>query len=138
MENETIVELDRKTYNAIKRMLNSTDDDFELGCEIIDNIEKSDIALLLLAKSLVYGKRQAFTNRYEIRLNELLNPHKNSPISSLNKFAWEYLFPAIKKLNPNDFEKELVVNELEKLISSTLDGLEFKFLKNIKIELAWM
>jgi len=137
MENETIVQLDKETYNTIQKMLNSTDDDFELGCEILENIEQSDVALLLLIKSLIYGKRQALIKKFNDRLTILFTNSPSSTTNSDNKYAWEYLFPIIKTLNPNELEKELVINELEKLISSTIDGLEFKFLKSIKIELSW-
>jgi len=123
METETKVKLDKKMYHQLKKMLLSSDEDFEMACETLKNIEKSPNILILLAKGLVYKRRMDFI--------DIAGPIQ------LDDLSWETTFKTIKENNPSALDKEIVETEFTELIHSTLNGLDFEMIKKIKINLKW-
>lgn len=142
---EEKLKLDLKTYKQLKKMLKSTDEDFQIAVENIKNIEISSIATTLLAKHLVYGKRADFLAEFKERITlslagDQMPQDKNGREDRILDIdlSWESLFPKLKE-SPHltDFDKELVEHEINELISETLKTLDYKFIKHIKIELKW-
>lgn len=128
---EKKVELTKISYKQLKKLLTSSDrDDFNIACESIKNMDISSIAVTLLAKHQVYGKRTAFIEMFKERIELIIG--KNIDLS------WESIFIAFAK-SPylKDFDKELIILELETLVESTLQGLDYKFIKKVNLELKW-
>ena len=82
------LKLDKKTYKELKKMLTSSDEDFEIACSNIKNIEMTSIAITLLAKHLVYGRRNAFMKQFEKSVFLILDIKKDNPVD----LSWEHLF----------------------------------------------
>jgi len=127
MEIDTIV-LNKNMYIQLKKMLKSSDEDFEIACANLKNIKVSDNIILLLQKQLVFEKRTKIQNEFP------LSDDKDYGLLSL---SWEAIFKRVKENNPSNLEKELVELEFTKLMHSTLQGLDFNMIKKLKIELKW-
>jgi len=133
---EEKVKLTKTRYRELKKLLLSkSQDDFDLGCENVKNIDISSIAIILLAKSLSYGRRAAFMETFTKNINSVYSTNKNIISSDL---SWEILFPVISK-SPEltDLDKSIVSSELEELVTGTLECLDYKFIKKLNLELKW-
>ena len=125
------VELNKTRYKQLKKLLKSTDEeDFNIACESIKNMDISSIAVTLLAKNLTYGKRSAFIKKFEKRIVLITGKEKD--------LSWEkvwYKFAESPYIT--DFDKELITLELENLVESTLNRLDYKFINKINLDLKW-
>jgi len=136
------LKLDKKTYLELKKMLTSTEEDFEMAVENIKNIDISSITVTLLAKHLVYGKRAAFFEHFKERIDLATAgaqiDTKKRPSYTEAELSWDNLFERFKE-SPylTDFDKEMIQFELEKLIKDTLRSLDYTFIKKLKLDLKW-
>ena len=137
---EEKVKLNKSRYKELKKLLISkSDEDFTIGCETIKNIEISNIAITLFAKCLAYGRRTAFMEMFKDKISETVNGKLNSmdDINSID-LSWEVLFPAITNNHElTEFDKDLITSEIEDLVSTTLKNLDYKFIKNLNLNLKW-
>ena len=87
------VELDFDTYFKLKNMLQSSEDDFDLACELIKNMDISPICLILLNKSLLFGRRESFK-----KLSRYFHPKLLTliPVEGNMNYSWIFLFPLFK------------------------------------------
>jgi len=127
MEIDTIV-LNKNMYIQLKKMLKSSDEDFEIACANLKNIKVSDNIILLLQKQLVFEKRTNLQTKFPLP--------DNVDHGSLS-LSWEAIWKRIKENSPSKLEKELVEFEFTKLMHATLQGLDFNMIKKLKIELKW-
>jgi len=128
------VKLDIKTYKELKKMLIASNEDFEIACSNIKNIDISNIAIVILAKCLIYGKRQVFVNKFEKCILSILEIKDSSKID----LSWDNLFFRFSKnLNITDFDKEIINLELDTMVEEALQSLEFTFINKVKLELKW-
>ena len=128
LANTEKVKLNKSNYKQLKKLLSSKDqEDFDLACETIKNMEISEITMVLFAKYLTYGRRAAFVKMFNKELG-----------IAETCFSWEILFP-IFAVAPNltKLDKELIHIELESLVTSTFARLDYKFIKKINLELKW-
>jgi len=92
---EEKVKLTKTRFNELKKLLLSeSQDDFDIGCENVKNIHISSIAVILLAKSLSYGRRAAFMEMFTKDIHNVYPANKSIVSSDL---SWEILFPVISK-----------------------------------------
>ena len=53
-------------YKKLRELLHGSEEDYEVACENIKNLKLSDIVLMMFAKSLMFGKRQAFCEKFKL------------------------------------------------------------------------
>ena len=134
------VKLDRKTYRQLRRLLSSSDEDFEIACESIKNMDISSIAVTLLAKHLVFDRRnqymEKFTERIRLTIGEVYK--SNEAIRGTFDFSWKNIIPQfVKSPYLTELDKEIITFEIEELVGQTLVSLDYTFIKNLKLELEW-
>jgi len=134
------VKLDKRTYRQLRRLLSSSDEDFEIACENIKNMDISNIAVTLLAKHLVYGRRNQymdeFTERIKITIGDIYK--SNEAIKGTFDFSWKNIIPQfVKSPHLTELDKEIITFEIEELVGQTLVSLDYTFIKNLKLELKW-
>ena len=55
-----------KEYIKLRELLHASEEDYEVACENIKNLKLNDIVLMMFAKSLMFGRRQAFCQKFNI------------------------------------------------------------------------
>lgn len=132
------LKLTKKSFYELKKMLEGSAEDFEIALENISNMDMSSISILLLGKSLMYGKRNEFMTKFEPSIKLVFQTSKETDFSYPTNMAWDNLFKVLKN-NPylTDLDKDLVESEMCKLVEETLISLDYNFIKNLKFDLKW-
>tara|TARA_R110002051_G_scaffold293816_1_gene358890 strand:+ start:423 stop:854 length:432 start_codon:yes stop_codon:yes gene_type:complete len=136
------VKVDVATFKNLKKMLLSTEEDFELAVATIKSLEISSIMITILAKSLMYGKRQIFMENFGTSVGLIIGSNKRKEELSSNSFtidlSWENLFPLLAK-SPylTELDKTIVELELSNTVLQTLRGIDYKFIKKLNLDLKW-
>ena len=55
-----------KEYIKLRELLHASEEDYEVACENIKNLKLSDIVLMMFAKSLMFGRRQTFCEKFNL------------------------------------------------------------------------
>ena len=56
-----------KEYKKLRELLHGSDEDYNVGCENIKNMKGiTSVIKMMFAKSLMFGKRQAFCEKFKI------------------------------------------------------------------------
>ena len=56
-----------KEYKKLRELLHGSDEDFEVACENIKNIKEiTSVTKIMFAKSLMFGKRQHFCEKFDL------------------------------------------------------------------------
>ena len=58
-------------YIKLRELLHASDEDYEVACENIKNLKLSDIVLMMFAKSLTFGRRQDFCQKFNIDYHDI-------------------------------------------------------------------
>ncbi|MBE18158.1 MAG: hypothetical protein CMH79_05300 [Nitrospinae bacterium] len=132
------LKLTKKSFYELKKMLEGSAEDFEIALENISNMDMSSISILLLGKSLMYGKRNEFMLKFEPSIKLVFQSSQEKDLLSPYNMAWDNLFKVLKN-NPylTDLDKDLVESELSTLVGETLVSLDYDFIKNLKFDLKW-
>jgi len=128
------IKINYKTYTELYAMLKGSDEDFEMACINIVNLKLSDAMIVLLAKKLSYGRRSSFIEKFTKEISNILN-WEITGVTGLPNLAWENVYECLTKAHITKLEKDIIKKELESMVFETLEGLDYKFIKSIKLEL---
>tara|TARA_R110000824_G_scaffold311729_3_gene498865 strand:+ start:1050 stop:1412 length:363 start_codon:yes stop_codon:yes gene_type:complete len=120
-----MIELTFELYLANKKLLAGSEEDMEVGISNIMNTNITDTGIIVLGKSLNGLKRISFFQKTK-QLQEKCKP-------------WSDLFKDIKKkgMGITEIDRKIIEYEIAELYLNTINDGKEKFIKNIKLELAW-
>tara|TARA_R100000234_G_scaffold117800_1_gene96920 strand:- start:757 stop:1125 length:369 start_codon:yes stop_codon:yes gene_type:complete len=113
-----------KEYIKLRELLHASEEDYEVACENIKNLKLSDIVLMMFAKSLMFGTRQAFCQKFEIDYHS---------IKEWNEIFKDY---SIKDWFPSLCEKEIIEYEVHEQMVPIFKN-TWSFINNVDIKLNW-
>ena len=110
-------------YKKLRELLHGSDEDYNVGCENIKNMKEiTSITKMLFAKSLMFGKRQDFCEKFKVDYHSIKE--------------WKEMFKDLDNTLGIRTEQEIVEFEVHQqmlpVFKSTWD-----FIKDVKIELDW-
>jgi len=112
-----------KEYKKLRELLHGSDEDFEVACENIKNIKEiTSVTKIMFAKSLMFGKRQHFCEKFD-----------------LDHYAikeWNEMFKDLDDTLGIGTEQEIIEWEVHEQMLPVFKK-TWKFIKNVKIELDW-
>ena len=112
-----------KEYIKLRELLHASDEDFEVACENIKNIKEiTSVIKMMFAKSLMFGKRQSFCEKFD-----------------LDHYAikeWGEMFKDLDNTLGIKTEQEIVEWEVHQQMLPVFKN-TWKFIKEVKIELDW-
>ena len=110
-------------YKKLRELLHGSEEDYEVACENIKNIKEiTSVIKMMFAKSLMFGKRQRFCEKFD-----------------LDHYAikeWGEMFKDLDNTLGIRTEQEIVEWEVHQQMLPVFKK-TWKFIKNIKIELDW-
>ena len=53
-------------YIKLRELLHASDEDYTVACENIKNLKLNNVVLIMFAKSLMFGKRQDFCEKFKL------------------------------------------------------------------------
>ena len=110
-------------YKKLRELLHGSEEDYEVACENIKNIKEiTSITKMMFAKSLMFGKRQAFCEKFN------LDPYTIK--------EWSKMFKDLDNTLGIKTEQEIIEWEVHKQMLPVFTS-TWKFIKNVKIELDW-
>jgi hypothetical protein len=113
-----------KEYKKLRELLHGSEEDYEVACENIKNLKLSDIVLMMFAKSLMFGTRQVFCQKFNIDYHS---------IKEWNEIFKDY---SIKDWFPSLCEKEIIEYEVhQQMLPVFLNT--WSFIKDVNIKLNW-
>ena len=111
-----------KEYIKLRELLHASDEDYEVACENIKNLKLSDIVLIMFAKSLMFGRRQAFCQKFDIDYHIIKE--------------WNDMFKDLDDTLGIKTEQEIIEWEVHQQMAPIFKS-TWKFIKDVKIELDW-
>jgi len=112
-----------KEYKKLRELLHGSDEDFEVGCENIKNMkEVTSVTKMMFAKSLMFGKRQLFCEKFNLDSHAIKE--------------WGEMFKDLDNTLGIRTEQEIIEFEVHKQMLPVFTS-TWKFIKNVKIELDW-
>jgi hypothetical protein len=112
-----------KEYKDIKKLLHASEDDFAVGCENIKNLEVTTVTKMIFAKSLMFGRRSGFCEKFNI-------PHDD--IKEWNEM-FKYFDKDVIGINR---EQEIIEYEIHEQMKPIFKK-TWNFIKDIKITFDW-
>ena len=110
-------------YKKLRELLHGSDEDFEVACENIKNIKEiTSVTKMMFAKSLMFGKRQHFCEKF-----------------NLDHYAvkeWNEMFKELDSTLGIGTEQEIIEWEVHEQMLPVFKN-TWKFIKEVKIELDW-
>jgi hypothetical protein len=110
-------------YKKLRELLHGSEEDYEVACENIKNIKEiTSVTKMMFAKSLTFGRRQAFCEKF-----------------NLDHYAvkeWNEMFKELDSTLGIRTEQEIIEWEVHQQMLPVFKK-TWKFIKNIKIELDW-
>lgn len=111
----------------IEKMLNTTNDDYELAISNINNLELDNVYIHLLSKNIRSSKRIQFLENCNINTKEL------------HKLSFESIYDIIRSnkdyIESEDLKKYFYYS-VTKLVKSSLDSLELP-IDDITVKIKW-
>ena len=112
-----------KEYKKLRELLHGSDEDYNVACENIKNIKEiTSITKMMFAKSLMFGKRQDFCEKFKIDYHAIKE--------------WSEMFKDLDNTLGIRVEQEIIEYEVHKQMLPVFTS-TWKFIKNVKIELDW-
>ncbi len=110
-------------YKKLRELLHGSDEDFEVACENIKNIKEiTSVTQIMFAKSLMFGKRQSFCEKFKLDYYAVKE--------------WNEMFKDLDDTLGIKTEQEIIEWEVhEQMLPVFKDT--WKFIKEVKIELDW-
>ena len=114
-----------KEYKKLRELLHGSEEDYEVACENIKNMkEVTSVTKMLFAKSLMFGRRQDFCDKFKL---------DSYSIKEWNEMFKDY---SIKDWFPSLCEKEIIEYEVhEQMLPVFLST--WSFIKDVNIKLNW-
>ena len=110
-------------YKKLRELLHGSDEDFEVACENIKNIKEiTSVIQMMFAKSLMFGKRQAFCEKFNIDYHSIKE--------------WNDMFKDLDNTLGIRTEQEIVEFEVHQQMLPVFTS-TWSFIKDVKIELDW-
>ena len=111
-----------KEYKKLRELLQGSDEDYEVACENIKNMKEiSPVTKMMFAKSLMFGRRQDFCEKFKLDSHSI--KEWNEMFKDLNN---------IIDIVPQDIIEFEIHQQMLPVFKST-----WKFIKDVKIELDW-
>tara|TARA_R100000353_G_scaffold147677_1_gene106213 strand:+ start:81 stop:503 length:423 start_codon:yes stop_codon:yes gene_type:complete len=112
-----------KEYKKLRELLHGSDEDYEVACENIKNIKEiTSVTKMLFAKSLAFGRRQAFCERFKIDYHGIKE--------------WNEMFKDLNEILHIRSEQEIIEFEVHQQMLPVFTN-TWSFIKDVKIELDW-
>ena len=131
------MELNLSLYKKNKKLINSSEEDMEIGISNLRNMDISDTVIIAIAKSLDSVKRRDFISSFVESEGWGEESYKRERVHDLNEkcVPWSEIFQSLKNKSNSDVEKEIVEYEIQSLYLSGISNNDF--IKKINLELAW-
>ena len=111
-----------KEYKKLRELLHGSDEDFNVGCENIKNLETTSVEKMMFAKSLMFGRRQTFCEKFN------LDDHAIK--------EWNEMFKELDATLGIRTEQEIIEWEVHQQMAPVFKK-TWSFIKDVKIELDW-
>ena len=112
-----------KEYKKLRELLHGSDEDYNVGCENIKNMKEiTSVTKRMFAKSLMFGRRQAFCEKFKIDYHSIKE--------------WNDMFKDLDDTLGITTEQEIIEWEVHQQMLPVFTN-TWKFIKNVKIELDW-
>ena len=112
-----------KEYKKLRELLHGSDEDYEVACENIKNIKEiTSVIRMMFAKSLMFGRRQAFCEKFKIDYHSIKE--------------WNDMFKDLDNTLGIRTEQEIIEFEVHKQMLPVFTS-TWSFIKDVKIELDW-
>jgi len=108
-------------YKKLRELLHASDEDYTVACENIKNLKLNDIVLMMLAKSLMFGRRQDFCEKFNIDYHAIKE--------------WNDMFKDLKK-SLHHTERDIVEYEVHEQMVPVFKN-TWSFIKDVNIKLNW-
>ena len=110
-------------YKKLRELLHGSDEDYNVGCENIKNMkEVTSITKMMFAKSLMFGRRQSFCEKFNLDSHAIKE--------------WNEMFKELDATLGIRTEQEIIEWEVHQQMLPVFTN-TCKFIKNVKIELDW-
>ena len=110
-------------YKKLRELLHGSEEDYEVACENIKNMKEiTSITKMIFAKSLMFGRRQAFCENFKLDSYAIKD--------------WNEMFKDLDATLGIKTEKEIIEFEVHQQMLPVFTS-TWKFIKNVKIELNW-
>ena len=111
-----------KEYKKLRELLHGSDEDFEVGCENIKNLDTTSVERMMFAKSLMFGRRQLFCEKFQMDYHDIKE--------------WNTMFKDLDDTLGVGVEQEIIEWEVHEQMAPIFRN-TWKFIKDIKLELDW-
>ena len=112
-----------KEYKKLRELLHGSDEDYEVGCENIKNMKEiTSITKMMFAKSLMFGRRQDFCEKFNLDSHAIKE--------------WNEMFKELDATLGIRTEQEIIEWEVHQQMAPVFKK-TWSFIKDIKIELDW-
>jgi len=112
-----------KEYKKLRELLHGSDEDYEVGCENIKNMKEiSPVTKMMFAKSLMFGRRQVFCEKFNLDSHAVKE--------------WNEMFKELHVTFDGENEKEIVEYEVHEQMLPVFKN-TWSFIKDINIKLNW-
>ena len=108
-------------YKKLRELLHGSDEDFNVGCENIKNLNATSVEKIMFAKSLMFGRRQSFCDKF-----------------NLDHYAikeWNEMFKNIDK-SLHHTERDIIEHEVHEQMIPVFKK-TWSFVKDVKLKLNW-
>ena len=110
-------------YKKLRELLHGSDEDYNVACENIKNMKEiTSVTKMLFAKSLMFGRRQAFCEKFNIDYHGIKE--------------WNEMFKDLDKTLGIRTEQEIIDFEVHQQMLPVFKD-TWSFIKDVKIELDW-
>jgi len=112
-----------KEYKKLRELLHGSEEDYEVACENIKNIKEiTSVIRMMFAKSLTFGKRQDFCQKFNIDYHNIKE--------------WNKMFKDLDNTLGIRTEQEIIEFEIHEQMLPVFTS-TWSFIKDVKIELDW-
>ena len=110
-------------YKKLRELLHGSDEDYEVACENIKNIKEiTSVIRMMFAKSLTFGRRQDFCQKFNIDYHNIKE--------------WNKMFKDLDNTLVIRTEQEIIVFVIHVQMLPVFTS-TWSFIKDVKIELDW-
>ena len=112
-----------KEYKKLRELLHGSDEDYNVGCENIKNMKEiTSVTKMMFAKSLMFGKRQDFCEKFKLDYYSVKE--------------WSDMFKLFNDTLGINNEQEIIEWEVHKQMTPVFKN-TWDFIKDVKITLDW-
>ena len=111
-----------KEYKKLRELLHGSEEDFNVGCENIKNLDTTSVERMMFAKSLMFGRRQGFCEKFQMDHHDIKD--------------WNEMFKDLDATLGVRTEQEIIEWEVHQQMAPIFRN-TWKFIKDVKLELDW-